>query len=154
MGGLAALPADELNLAGELGKALAPSIHIRKRIGRGGMGVVFVGRDESLKRDVAIKVLAPDFDDDPTIRARFTREAEAAAGVSHPNIVSIFHVGVFPDSQLPYFVMQYVEGPSVADAAGRMLPEARVRRVIGEVASGLAAAPRRGGVHWGLKPRN
>ncbi|HEY6220845.1 MAG TPA: serine/threonine-protein kinase, partial [Gemmatimonadaceae bacterium] len=154
MGGLAALPADELNLAGELGKALAPSIHIRKRIGRGGMGIVFLGRDESLKRDVAIKVLTPEFADDVTIRTRFTREAEAAAAVAHPNVVNIYHVGVLPQSQVPYFVMQYVEGPSVADAAGRMLPEARVRRIIGEVASGLAAAHRRGVVHRDIKPGN
>jgi eukaryotic-like serine/threonine-protein kinase len=154
MGGLAALPADELQLASELGKSLAPSIHLRKRIGRGGMGIVFLGRDESLKRDVAIKVLAPDFADDMTTRLRFTREAEAAAAVSHPNIVSIYHVGILPTSGIPYFVMQYVEGPSVADAAGRMLPEARVRRVIGEVASGLAAAHRRGVVHRDIKPGN
>jgi hypothetical protein len=154
LGGMAALPADELQLAAELGKALAPSIHLRKRIGRGGMGIVFLGRDESLKRDIAIKVLAPDFADDMTTRLRFTREAEAAAAVSHPNIVSIYHVGNLPTSGIPYFVMQYVEGPSVADAAGRMLPEARVRRIIGEVASGLAAAHRRGVVHRDIKPGN
>lgn len=154
MGGLSALPADELQMAAELGKALAPSIHLRKRIGRGGMGIVFLARDESLKRDVAIKVLAPDFANDATTRLRFTREAEAAAAVSHPNIVNIYHVGILPKSEIPYFVMQYVEGPSVADTAGRMLPEARVRRIIGEVASGLAAAHRRGVVHRDIKPGN
>lgn len=153
-GGLTALPADELPIAAELGKALAPSIHIRKRIGRGGMGIVFVGRDESLKREVAIKVLTPDLAGDATTRARFIREAEAAAAVSHPNIVNIYHVGVLPNSEVPYFVMQYVDGPSMAEAAGRMLPEARVRRVIGEVAAGLAAAHRRGVVHRDIKPGN
>jgi hypothetical protein len=153
-GGLSVLPPDELPIAAELGKALAPSIHIRKRIGRGGMGIVFVGRDESLKRDVAIKVLTPDLAGDPTTRARFIREAEAAAAVSHPNIVNIYHVGVLPDSEVPYFVMQYVDGPSMSEASGRMLPEARVRRVIGEVASGLAAAHRRGVVHRDIKPGN
>jgi hypothetical protein len=153
-GGLAALPADELPIAAELGKALAPSIHIRKRIGRGGMGIVFLGRDESLKREVAIKVLTPDLAGDGTTRARFIREAEAAAAVSHPNVVNIYHVGVLPQTEVPYFVMQYVEGPSMAEVAGRMLPEARVRRVIGEVASGLAAAHRRGVVHRDIKPGN
>jgi len=148
------LPADERPIAAELGKALAPSIHIRKRIGRGGMGIVFLGRDESLKRDVAIKVLTPDLAGDSTTRARFIREAEAAAAVSHPNVVSIYHVGVLPQTEVPYFVMQYVEGPSMAEAAGRMLPEARVRRVIGEVASGLAAAHRRRVVHRDIKPGN
>ena len=153
-GGLAALPADELPIAAELGKALAPSIHLRKRIGRGGMGIVFLARDESLKRDVAIKVLTPNLAGDATTRARFIREAEAAAAVSHPNVVNIYHVGVLPHSEVPYFVMQYVDGPSMAEAAGRMLPEARVRRVIGEVASGLAAAHRRGVVHRDIKPGN
>jgi hypothetical protein len=153
-GGLAALPADELPIAAELGKALAPSIHLRKRIGRGGMGIVFLGRDESLKRDVAIKVLSPDLADDPVTRARFIREAEAAAAVAHPNVVNIYHVGVLPQTEVPYFVMQYVEGPSMAEAHGRMMPEARVRRVIGEVASGLAAAHRRGVVHRDIKPGN
>src|ERR1043166_5558776 len=118
------------------------------------MGIVFLGGDETLKRDVAIKVLAPDFADDPTVRARFTREAESVAAVSHPNLVAIYHVGVLNESQIPYFVMQYVEGPSVSDASGRLLPEARVRRVIGEVASGLAAAHRRGVVHRDIKPGN
>jgi hypothetical protein len=137
-----------------LGKALAPSIHLRKRVGRGGMGIVFLGRDESLKRDVAIKVLSPDLAGDPVTRARFIREAEAAAAVSHPNVVNIYHVGVLQATEVPYFVMQYVDGPSMADAQGRMLPEARVRRVIGEVASGLAAAHRRGVVHRDIKPGN
>jgi len=118
------------------------------------MGIVFLARDESLKRDVAIKVLAPELADDATTRLRFTREAEASAAVSHPNVVSIYHVGILPKSEIPYFVMHYVEGPSIADATGRMLPEARVRRVMGEVASGLAAAHRRGVVHRDVKPGN
>src|SRR4029079_6553201 len=139
-GGLTALPADELPIAAELGKALAPSIHLRKRIGRGGMGIVFLGRDESLKRDVAIKVLTPDLAEDLTTRTRSIREAEAASAVAHPNVVNIYHVGVLERTGVPYFVMQYIEGPSMAEAKGRMLPEARVRRIIGEVAAGLAAA--------------
>ena len=153
-GGLKALSTDELPIASELGRALAPSIHLKRRIGRGGMGIVFVGRDESLKRDVAIKVLTPDLADDPTTRARFIREAEAAAAVSHPNVVNIYHVGVLAETEVPYFVMQYIEGPSMAEAAGRMMPEARVRRVIGEIASGLAAAHRRGVIHRDIKPGN
>ena len=153
-GSLAALPADELPIAAELGKALAPSIHLKKRIGRGGMGIVFLGRDESLKREVAIKVLTPELAGDQTVRTRFIREAEAAAAVAHPNVVNIYHVGVLPTAGTPYFVMQYIEGPSMAEARGRMLPEARVRRVIGEVASGLAAAHRRGVVHRDIKPGN
>jgi serine/threonine-protein kinase len=153
-GSLTALPADELPIAAELGKALAPSIRLKKRIGRGGMGIVFLGRDESLKRDVAIKVLTPDHAGDPTTRTRFVREAEAAAAVAHPNVVNIYHVGVLEQAGVPYFVMQYIEGPSMAEARGRMLPEARVRRIIGEVAAGLAAAHRRGVVHRDIKPGN
>jgi tRNA A-37 threonylcarbamoyl transferase component Bud32 len=123
-------------------------------LGEGGMGLVFVGRDITLKRDVAIKVLSPALADDSVARVRFTREAEAAAAVSHPNIVGVFQVGDLPHSHIPFFVMQYVEGPTLADAAGRVFPEPRVRRLVAEVASALAAAHRRKLVHRDVKPGN
>ena len=66
---------------------------IVERIGRGAMGVVYCARDEAMGRDVALKVLITDFEDDPDIRTRFLREAEAAARLSHPNIITIFDVG-------------------------------------------------------------
>src|SRR5437762_7308787 len=146
---------DELRpLWSELSRKLAPAIRLVGIIGEGGMGVVFIGSDESLKRDVAVKVLLPAVADDRVARARFTREAEAAAAVSHPNIVNVYQVGELPRSRIPYIVMQYVDGPTLGDALGRVLPEARVRRLMAEVASALAAAHRRNVVHRDVKPAN
>jgi hypothetical protein len=138
----------------ELAAALAPTIRLFGILGEGGMGIVFIGLDETLKRDVAIKVLSPAVADDSVARQRFRREAEAAAAVSHPNIVSVFQVGELAESRIPYIVMQFVEGPTLADAIGRILPEARVRRLMAEIASALAAAHRRRVVHRDVKPAN
>jgi hypothetical protein len=146
---------DELRpLWAELSKTLAPNIRLVGILGEGGMGLVFIGVDETLRRDVAIKVLRPAVADDSVARARFRREAEAAAAVSHPNIVSVFQVGELPRSRIPYIVMQYVDGPTLGDAIGRALPEARVRRIMAEIASALAAAHRRNVVHRDVKPPN
>jgi len=138
----------------ELTKTLAPQIRLVGILGEGGMGLVFIGVDETLRRDVAIKVLSPAVADDSVARARFRREAEAAAAVSHPNIVSVFQVGELPRSRIPYIVMQFVDGPTLGDAIGRVLPEARVRRIMAEIASALAAAHRRNVVHRDVKPPN
>src|SRR5262245_57373592 len=86
-------PAELKELYGELVKALAPNIRMLGMVGEGGMALVFVGRDSVLKRQVAVKMLSPTMADDPVARARFTREAEAIAAVSHPNIVNVYHVG-------------------------------------------------------------
>ncbi len=138
----------------ELNKALAPSIRVTRLLGEGGMGLVFMGRDATLKRDVAIKVLSPALSDDSVARTRFRREAEASAAVSHPNIVSVFQVGELSLNRIPFFVMQYVEGPTLGDAKGRTLPEPRVRRLMTEIAAALAAAHRRKLVHRDVKPGN
>ncbi len=141
-------------LYAQLSQALAGSIRLKRLLGEGGMGLVFLGRDAALKRDVAVKVLSPALADDSVARARFTREAEAAAAVAHPNIVNVYQVGELPGSRIPYFVMQFVEGPTLADATGRVLPESRVRRLVTEIAAALAAAHRRKLVHRDVKPGN
>jgi predicted Ser/Thr protein kinase len=138
----------------ELSDALGPAIQVAGLLGQGGMGSVYLGRDPALKRSVAIKVLAGDLAVDQKARARFLREAESAARVVHPNVVSVYQTGVL-QSGTPYFVMQYVEGESLAsNLAAGVLTEARTRRVIGEVASALAAAHARGLVHRDIKPAN
>lgn len=140
----------------ELALALAPSIRVVGYLDEGGMGSVFLGYDVSLKREVAIKVLAPALAEDATARERFKREAEAAGAVSHPNVVAVHQVGELPTSRVPYFVMQFVDGPTLQHAVQqhRVLPEAKVRRILCDVASGLAAAHRRGVVHRDIKPTN
>jgi tRNA A-37 threonylcarbamoyl transferase component Bud32 len=149
-------PEEMKELYQEFTRALAPNIRILGMAGEGGMSYVFVGRDAVLKREVAVKMLAPILADDPTARKRFTREAEAIAAVSHPNIVNVFQVGELPGRAIPYFVMQFVDGPTLGMGAlhGRMLTEARVRRLMGDIAAGLAAAHRRKVYHRDIKPNN
>lgn len=150
-------PPEELqDLYSDLVKALAPNIRVLGMVGEGGMALVFVGRDSVLKREVAVKLLSPSLADDPVARKRFTREAEAIAAVSHPNIVNVYHVGEIPGRSIPYFVMQYVDGPTLGMGAlrGRMLTEMRVRRLMADVAAGLTAAHRRNVFHRDIKPSN
>jgi len=149
-------PAELHDLYAELVRALAPNIRLLGMVGEGGMALVFVGRDSVLKREVAVKVLAPTLADDDVARKRFTREAESIAAVSHPNIVNVYHVGDIRGRAMPYFVMQFVDGPTLGMGAlhGRMLTEKRVRRLMADVAAGLAAAHRRKVYHRDIKPNN
>ncbi len=139
----------------QLATALAPRYELLKLLGAGGMGAVFLAREAALKRLVAVKVLAPFLAADPPARARFQREARAAAALSHPNVVRVYAVGE-TRSKLPYIVMQYVEGMALTDwlrHKGRV-PEREARRIIGEVAAALAAAHARDLVHRDVKPAN
>jgi tRNA A-37 threonylcarbamoyl transferase component Bud32 len=150
-------PPEELReLYNDLVRTLAPNIRVLGMVGEGGMALVFVGRDSVLKREVAVKMLSPTLADDPVARKRFTREAEAIAAVSHPNIVNVYQVGELPGRAIPYFVMQFVDGPTlgIGSLRGRMLTEARVRRLMADVAAGLAAAHRRKVFHRDIKPNN
>ena len=152
---LTSAPPDLAAVTEELREQLAPRIQLLEQLGAGGMGVVFLGRDPMLHRSVAIKVLAPALASDARARERFTREAQSAAAIPHPNIVSVYEVGDLPRTGLSYFVMQLVEGDSLATVhAGRTLPEPAIRRIVGEVASGLAAAHARNLIHRDIKPAN
>ena len=143
-----------LAIADELREALEPAIHLLRPLGAGAMGLVFLGRDPLLKRLVAIKVLSPVVAD-TEMRARFVREAEASAAVAHPNVAGIYLVGELPKSRLPYFVMQFIEGRTLAEEiANGAVSESRAKRLIGEIASALAAAHSRGLVHRDVKPSN
>ncbi len=124
------------------------------QIGRGGMGIVYKGRDESLNRFVAIKVLSEQLAEDGTLVQRFEREAQAAAGLSHPNIVQIYFIG--EDNGHPYFVMEYVPGRSLDQllrAEGRV-DNPRAAQIILQAAHGLAAAHDKGIIHRDIKPAN
>ena len=152
-------PADAAELgalSAELREALAPGLMLVRPLGQGGMGTVFLARDPALKRNVVVKVLSPALAVDEHARRRFEREAEAAAAVAHPHVVSVFQVGELPRSGTSYFVMQYVEGHTLEAACppGTPVPAARARRIVGEIASALAAAHSRGVVHRDIKPAN
>jgi WD40 repeat protein len=123
-------------------------------IGQGGMGVVLKANDPRLKRPVAIKVLGLHLANDPVARQRFAREAQAAAAVRHPHVITIHAVS--EANGLPFLVMEHVAGGSLQDHLGRHGPlDWRAAARLGaEIASGLAAAHARGQVHRDIKPSN
>src|SRR5512132_1881396 len=89
------------------------SYHIVESIGAGGMGEVYRARDPKLNRDVAIKVLPSSLATDPAALARFEREAQSVAALSHPNILNIFDFGV--DNGIPFAVMELLDGATLRD---------------------------------------
>jgi uncharacterized RDD family membrane protein YckC/tRNA A-37 threonylcarbamoyl transferase component Bud32 len=123
-------------------------------VGKGAMGTVFKAYDESLDRSVAIKVLSKEFSVDADTVERFRREAKAAAALSHPNIVHVYAIG--KDGERNFFVMEYVEGKSLAQAiqrCGQLSPGQAVEWVL-QAAHGLEAAARKGILHRDIKPSN
>ena len=142
-------PADEPGVLGRLG-----GYDVLEIIGRGGMGVVLKGFDRELKRCVAIKVLSPHLAQSSLAKKRFTREAQAAAAVVHPNVLAIHQVQ--PAGRLPFLVMPLVAGESLAQrltAQGR-LELKEVLRIGMQAAAGLSAAHEQGLVHRDVKPAN
>jgi serine/threonine-protein kinase len=137
-----------------LQQAVAGRYSLEGELGRGGMGIVFLARDVALDRLVAIKLLPPAQAAQPGLRERFLREAQTAAKLSHPNIVTIYLVEQAGD--LVFFVMAYIEGETLGQrlrAKGPMQPAAAVR-LLQEVAWALAYAHLRGVIHRDVKPDN
>ncbi len=127
---------------------------IVSELGRGGMGVVYKAHEESLNRFVAIKVLGEHLCTDPTFVTRFVREAQAAAALSHPNIIQIFFIG--EDEGRHFFVMEYVSGKSLLAMVreeGR-IDNPRAAQFMLQAANGLAVAHDKGFLHRDIKPAN
>ena len=125
-----------------------------RRLAQGGMASVYLARDRQLDRHVALKMLHPQFAADPTFAERLRREAHAAAGLSHPNIVGVYDWGRQGDRY--FIVMEYVRGHSLGEiiaARGALEPKAAAA-VAFEVAAALAFAHRAGIVHRDVKPQN
>ncbi|HVJ26302.1 MAG TPA: serine/threonine-protein kinase, partial [Vicinamibacterales bacterium] len=126
---------------------------ILELIGSGGMGAVYRAHDARLRRDVAIKVLAPAFAGDPDRLHRFEQEALAVARLVHPNILSIHDVGRHDGA--PYMVTELLEGETLADKIkGRPLSVPKAVEYARQIARGLAAAHASGIVHRDIKPAN
>ena len=126
---------------------------IIKKIGAGGMGEVYLAEDTNLNRKVALKFLPSHLCQDEDCRKRFTREAQAAAGLDHPNIASIHEVGEYKGR--PFFSMQLVEGQSLREViAGKDLPIDRILEIVIQICEGLQAAHDKGITHRDIKPSN
>jgi serine/threonine protein kinase len=127
---------------------------IDRRIGRGGMGVVYLATDLALERSVALKVLAEDLAKQPGFQRRFVGESKLAASLDHPNVIPIYAAGEH-DGVL-YIAMRFVPGNDLRTLLreeGRLEPE-RAARVVAQVASALDAAHAHGLVHRDVKPAN
>lgn len=137
-----------------LQRALAGEYSLDRELGRGGMGIVYLARDVQLDRQVAIKVLPTSLASRADLRERFLREARTAAGLSHPNIVPIHHVG--EAGEFVFFVMAYIDGETLGQRLrehGPLTP-AVAAKLLREVAWALAYAHGRGVVHRDVKPDN
>ena len=123
-------------------------------VGSGSMGVVLKAIDPKLDRVVALKVMNPTLANWGTARQRFAREAKAAAGILHPNVIAIH--GVWTERELPFLVMPYIAGMSLQQRLNSQgaLELVEVLRIGSQIAAGLAAAHQKGLIHRDIKPSN
>lgn len=130
-----------------------PQFEITECLGRGGMGVVYKARQKSLKRWVAIKILAPERLDDDTFAERFSREAQILAVLNHPNIVTVHDFG--ETEGLFYIVMEFVDGINLRDLLrdGKM-ESAQALNIVPPICEALQYAHEKGIVHRDIKPEN
>jgi serine/threonine protein kinase/class 3 adenylate cyclase len=140
-------PDEPTDLHGEFGRYT-----IVRRLGKGGMGRVYLAIDRQLDRAVALKVPQLEAGDREVVRERFYREARAAATLHHPNICPVYDVGAVGD--VPYLTMAFIEGQPLHEWAGSAPPAERVVEVVRKVALALEEAHQKGVVHRDLKPSN
>ncbi len=132
---------------------LLPQYAIDSFIAQGGMGAVYRGRQVSLDRDVAIKVLLYEFGEDTNFLESFTTEAKAMARLSHSNLLGVFDYGKVDG--MPYIVMEYGEGGSLHEAAwNKVIDPIQASNIITGICAGLAHAHEHGIVHRDIKPAN
>jgi len=135
-----------------IGKTISHYKVVRK-LGEGGMGEVYLAEDTKLDRQVALKFLSEQFASDHSFKARFKREAQAAAALNHPNIITIHEVAEYEDR--PFIAMEFVEGESLKELIERKdLSIDRVADLGLQISQGLAKAHQAGIVHRDVKPQN
>lgn len=129
-----------------------PGYKIIKRLGRGGMATVFLAVQESMKRDVALKIMSSHLTEDNIWAKRFIHEAQVIAQLSHPSIVPVYDVGTH-DGQF-FISMEYLHGGSLKERMTQLMPIPEVLKIIAGVAAGLDYAGEKGFVHRDIKPDN
>src|SRR5919202_1237692 len=122
-------------------------------IGHGGMAAVYRARQETLDRAVAIKVLAEHLATSDEFMQRFVREARTAASMRHPNVITVHDFGQ-DERGVPYLVLEYIEGPTLADLMDEGLEDSRIPNLLDQIAAGLDYAHARGVIHRDIKPGN
>ncbi|WP_326826011.1 protein kinase domain-containing protein [Streptosporangium sp. NBC_01756] len=138
-------------------RTLSGRYELLEPLGRGGMGVVYRARDRELERIVAVKVLPAQMLRDEDFRARFRREARAAAGLSHPNIATVYDIGedIGDGDPVPYLVMELVEGGTLADLLRQAPPTPNeAGQIVAAVLEALEHSHGREVVHRDIKPAN
>src|SRR3954467_11758711 len=137
-----------------VGQVFSNRYRIEREIAHGGMAEVYLARDESLDRLVALKALFPEYAREPSFVERFRREAQAAANLNHPNIVAIYDWG--QESGTDFIVMEYVEGRARRDSirSDGPIEAPQAAEIAAEIASALGFAHRTGVVHRDVKPGN
>ena len=138
----------------EIGTVLGGRYRLVELLGQGGMATIFRAHDTQLGRDVAVKLLRPEYGRDPDFGSRFRQEAQNAASLNHPNIVSVYDYG--QDAAGPFIVMELVEGEDLSSIVRRSgaLPPRQAARIVAETGRALEAAHARGIVHRDVKPGN
>jgi serine/threonine protein kinase len=122
-------------------------------IGHGGMAAVYRARQETLDRTVAVKVLSEHLATSDEFMARFTREARTAANMRHPNVITVHDFGQ-DERGVPYLVLEYVDGATLADLMDAGLEDSRIPDLLDQIAAGLDYAHSRGVIHRDVKPGN
>ena len=135
-------------------KLLAGRYELIEKIGDGGMAIVYKARCRLLNRYVAIKILKPEYTKDVKVLDNFRRESQAAASLSHPNIVNIYDVG--KEGNIHYIVMELVEGETLADMIDQEapMPYKKVINITRQIAAGLSFAHKNNIIHRDIKPHN
>ncbi|MEO8701485.1 MAG: protein kinase [Kofleriaceae bacterium] len=138
-----------------VGQTLDGRYYVERKIGEGGMGVVFSARHAVIERPLAIKVLKREVMRDTATIRRFVQEAKAASRIGHPNIVDVTDFGTTPDG-MTYSVMEFVMGQTLGTAIreGSPMPPVRALKITSQIARALGAAHDKGIVHRDLKPEN
>ncbi|HEV7666795.1 MAG TPA: protein kinase [Chloroflexota bacterium] len=122
-------------------------------IGHGGMAIVYKARQERLERTVAVKILSENLAASTEFMERFRREARTAANMRHPNVITVHDFGE-DERGVPYLVLEYIEGPTLADLMDSGLDDDRIPGLLDQVAAGLDYAHARGVIHRDIKPGN